>query len=73
MLATLAPLVLGSLGKARQQSGMGAKDLSNMLQGENSAMEKQNSALGGLLSGMLDQDGDGSILDDIAGRLFGRN
>ncbi len=76
MLATLAPLVLGSLGRAKRSSGMGAEELSSMLDQERTAMESKEPALGGLLKGLLDRDGDGSIIDDLAGgalgRLFGR-
>ncbi|NNF28730.1 MAG: DUF937 domain-containing protein [Gemmatimonadetes bacterium] len=76
MLATLAPLVLGSLGRAKRTQGMGKEDLSNMLGQERSAMETKEPGLGGLLTGLLDRDGDGSIIDDLAGgalgRLFGR-
>ena len=74
MLATLAPLVLGSLGRAKNTGGgMGIDDLANMLNGERQTMEKETSGLGGMLAGLLDLDGDGSIIDDIAGKLFGRN
>ena len=76
MLATLAPLVLGSLGRAKRTQGMGIEDLSNMLGSERKQMESREPALGGFLTGLLDRDGDGSIIDDLAGgalgRLFGR-
>lgn len=72
MLATLAPLVLGSLGRAKRTRGMGTEDLSNMLGQERSAMETKEPALGGLLTGLLDRDGDGSIMDDLAGGVLGR-
>lgn len=76
MLATLAPLVLGSLGRASRSSGMGAKDITDMLSGEQKSLESRAPDMGGFLSGLLDRDGDGSIIDDIAGgaigRLFGR-
>ena len=76
LLATLAPLVLGSLGKASRSGGMGVEDLSRMLGNESKSLESREPALGGLLTGLLDKDGDGSFLDDLAGgalgRLFGR-
>ena len=76
MLATLAPLVLGSLGRAKRSSGMGVDDLTSMLSRERNSMESREPALGGLLAGLLDRDGDGSVMDDLAsgvlGRLFGR-
>ena len=77
MLATLAPLVLGSLGKASRSGSMGARDLTEMLSGESKAVESKAPQVGGFLAGLLDKDGDGSIIDDLAGgalgRLFGRN
>ncbi|MGI9627099.1 MAG: DUF937 domain-containing protein [Longimicrobiales bacterium] len=72
MLATLAPLVLGSLGRAKQSKGMGIEDLTNMLSGEQQAMEAKDSKVGGILAGLLDKDGDGSIMDDLAGGMLGR-
>ena len=76
MLATLAPVLLGSLGKAKRSSGMGVEDLTKMLSGEQQSIEAREPKMGGLLTGLLDKDGDGSIVDDLAGgfigRLFGR-
>ncbi len=71
MLAALAPLVLGSLGKARGASNLNAGGLTDLLSGEKKNMQGNNPALGGLLS-LLDRDGDGSVIDDIAGGLLGR-
>ena len=55
---------------------MGPKDLSDLLGRERNAMESREPGLGGLLTGLLDRDGDGSVIDDLAsgalGRLFGR-
>lgn len=73
LLAMLAPIVLGELGKTKQQQGLNASDLSQLLQGERKTADSQ---LGGL-SRLLDMDGDGDVTDDmlkmgssLLGRLF---
>lgn len=74
LLAMLAPVVLGQLGKTQQQGGLDANALAGLLGGERQAAESQ---LGGFAS-LLDMDGDGSIVDDVMnigtqvlGGLFG--
>ena len=53
LLATLAPLLMGALGKAKQEQGLDASGLSGMLAGE--AKQIQQGASGGLgsLLGMV--------------------
>ncbi len=75
LLAMLAPLVMGSLGKTQRQSGLDAAGLASMLGGQR---EQAKAGLGGL-SSLLDMDGDGDITDDVVslgskllGGLFGR-
>lgn len=70
MLAKLAPLVMGTLGKAKRTQGLDAGGLASMLAGEGSQAQSQLSGL----AGMLDRDGDGSVADDVIGglgKLFG--
>ena len=61
LLAMLAPLVMGSLGKAQRQDGLNAEGLASMLGGQR---EQANAGLGGL-AGLLDMDGDGDFKDDL--------
>ncbi len=81
LMATLAPLVMGMLGKQRSQasSGFGVSDIFSLLTGSmdnNRGRVQQQS----VIEKFLDADGDGSIIDDIAGKvgkgllnkLFGR-
>jgi len=75
LLAMLAPLVMGSLGKTQRQSGLDAAGLASLLGGQR---EKANAGLGGL-AGLLDMDGDGDMTNDVMklgskllGGLFGR-
>ena len=65
LLETLAPLVMGSLGKAQQQNGLDASGLSDLL--NNQQQEAQANAPGamGMLSSLLDQNKDGSSMDDL--------
>lgn len=68
LLTMLAPLVMGVLGRVRQQQGLDAGGLSNILQQETSPIDRQGSGVEGLLS-LLDTDADGSVVDDIGGML----
>lgn len=76
VLAMVAPLVLGALGRTKRQEGLDAGALAGLLAGEG---RQQEQALGGLV-GFLDRDGDGSVADDVlgglarglGGKLFGR-
>lgn len=65
LLITLAPIVMGFLGKQKRQQNLDAGGLSNWLSGQNEQI--QQSPQGGFLSSILDRDGDGSSMDDIAG------
>jgi hypothetical protein len=69
-MSMLAPIVMAALGRLRKQEVLDAGGLANRLERERADMVGRESALGGLLTGMLDQDGDGSVLDDIGGRLL---
>ena len=64
ILMMLAPIVMGYLGRQKQQQNMNSGDLSNWLGGQQQQI--QQSPQGGLLSNILDRNGDGSSMDDIA-------
>ncbi|MBC8088620.1 MAG: DUF937 domain-containing protein [Phycisphaerae bacterium] len=75
LLAMLAPLVMAALGKAQRNGGLDAGGLASMLGQER---QEINTKVGGGLTGlmgMLDQNNDGSVTDDVmgmAGKLFGK-
>jgi len=64
LLAMLAPLVMGALGRIQRQSGLDSGGLANMLGNERSRLEQSAPGLSGFAR-MLDLDGDGQIMDDI--------
>lgn len=68
ILKIAAPLVLGYLGKQSRQNNVTSSDgLGSLLSGL-SGGGSQNSSL---LTSLLDGDGDGSIIDDVAGMALG--
>lgn len=70
LLAILAPIVMGAIGRTRQQSGAGAADLGGLLGG---AVQQSGAGSGlmGILGSVLDRNRDGSAMDDVAGMLGG--
>jgi hypothetical protein len=71
LLPILAPLVMGYLSREKQSRGLDAGGLGSVLGEERQAAERQKPGLGGLAS-ILDADGDGSIIDDVLGRITGQ-
>ena len=71
ILQVAAPLLLGLLGKqSRQQSVSSQSGLESMLGGliTNNAQNQEQS----FLEAILDADGDGSVVDDVAGMVLGK-
>lgn len=65
ILAMVAPLVMGALGKAKQDQGLDVAGMASMLQKERKTVEKQAPQAMDMLSRLLDSDGDGSVMDDV--------
>ena len=65
LLETLAPLVMGAVGRTQQQEQLDPSGLSNLLNQQQ--QQAQNNAPGamGILSSILDQNNDGSAVDDL--------
>lgn len=76
ILAMLAPVLMGALGKQRRERGLGEMDITDLLGGERRRVESDSQLSG--LARVLDADGDGSVMDEITeiggsllGGLFG--
>lgn len=79
VLAMLAPLVMGALGRAKRQQRMGPSEIGQMLGRERQRMAQQDDRTMGMIGSLIDRDGDGSIGDDVArigagmlGKFFSR-
>jgi len=69
LLEVAAPALMGLLGKQKKQApGSGNDMVSSILQNFTGQMQDQST--GGLLNSLLDQNGDGSVADDVS-RLGG--
>lgn len=74
LLVLLAPMIMGALGKQQRQNSLDPGSLSDYLNGQRQQAHAASPDLMGMVSGMLDSNKDGSVLDDlgnIAGQLFG--
>ena len=72
ILKVAAPILMGVLGKQQRQSNVnsssGIQGLLGGLIGTNAPDQNQS-----FLESMLDADGDGSVIDDVAGMVLGGN
>ncbi len=66
MLMKVAPIVLGVLGRQKKQQNMNANTLASFLNQSVQSNAQQRAQSQGLIERILDQDGDGSAMDDIA-------
>ncbi len=66
LLITLAPIVMGFLGKKKQEQNLDAGGLQNMLGEQQQTMQSSGNPMMDMVSGMLDRDKDGSVTDDLA-------
>ncbi len=65
LMIALAPMVLAALGKARKEKAIDAGNIGDLLSGSVRSQVNQKQEMG-ILERLLDQDGDGSVMDDIA-------
>lgn len=70
LMATLAPILMGMLGKAKRQTNTDAGGLSGALIDmvtQSQSNPRQSAPDLGIAGTLLDQDGDGQVMDDILG------
>ncbi|MBK7873170.1 MAG: DUF937 domain-containing protein [Saprospiraceae bacterium] len=65
LMTMLAPVVMGVLGKTKKQQGLDVADLAGLLTQTKVQQANQNPTMA-LITRFLDQDGDGSIMDEVA-------
>lgn len=65
LLMLLAPMVLAAIGKARNQNGLDVGGIGDLLKRTVSSQKDQRKEVG-LFERLLDKNGDGSVMDDIA-------
>ncbi len=70
LMTMLAPVVMGMLGKTKQQNGLGVADIASLLMNTRNNQANQNPMMN-IATQFLDRDGDGSMLDDVAGMIGG--
>ena len=70
ILMMLAPIVMGYLGRQKQQQGVDAGGLGGILGGLLGGQQTGYSTGAAAGGGLLDRDGDGSSMDDIASMAF---
>jgi hypothetical protein len=66
LMTMLAPVVMGMLGKAKREENLDAGGISDLLTGFMTSQKQGDNPALGMISRFLDQDGDGSIIDDVA-------
>jgi len=65
LLETLAPLVMGAVGQTTQKNGLDPAGLSNMLNAQQEEAQSNAPDVMGMLGSILDQNKDGSAMDDL--------
>ena len=72
ILKVAAPILMGMMGKQARQSNVNSQgDLGGLIGGMLGGSKTKNEQ--GLLEQRLDADGDGSVVDDVAGMVLGGN
>jgi hypothetical protein len=65
LLETIAPVVMGAVGQTQLQSGLDASGLSDLLNSQQQQAQANAPGVMGMLGSMLDQNQDGSAMDDL--------
>lgn len=79
LLAIAAPIVMGMIGKKKREENLDSGGIAGMLAGlasnfgggDSNSSGGSSSGIGSMVSGLLDRDGDGDVMDDIGGMIGG--
>jgi len=71
LMATLAPVIMGLLGKQKRQAGLDVGGLANLLNQNVTKQKSSGNPLFDMANKFLDADGDGSAVDDIMAKVGG--
>lgn len=66
LMQMLAPVVMGMLGQSKRQQGLDVAGLAGLLTNVASSKQAQSNPAMSMVTRLLDRDGDGSAVDDIA-------
>ena len=66
LMITLAPIVMGYLGKQKQEAHLDSNGLSNLLNEKQQQIQSSGNPMMDSISNVLDSDNDGSVMDDLA-------
>ncbi len=66
IMLTLAPIVMGYLGKQQRTQGLDAGGLSSMLGAQQQQIQQSGNPMMNMVTSFLDADHDGSAVDDLA-------
>lgn len=66
LMAMLAPIVMGMLGKQKRQSGLDSGGIASILASALGTQQQRGGLATTLITNLLDRDGDGSAIDDVA-------
>jgi hypothetical protein len=80
LMTTLAPMVMSLLGQQKRQQGLDVAGIAGLLTNSVGQQKQAGNPLMDMATRFLDKDGDGSMMDDVAGmvgkgllsKLFGR-
>ncbi len=75
LLATLAPLVMGAVGRLRREEGLDASSLPSRLAQMRDGLQQHGPQIMAFATKLLDRNQDGSIADEVGGfvgKLFGK-
>lgn len=80
LMTTLAPMVMSLLGQQKKQQGLDMSGIAGLLTNSVGQQKQAGNPLVDMATRFLDKDGDGSVLDDVAGmvgngligKLFGK-